>query len=234
MSSQGGVNVRDTWSWGNLLIWLGTTGKAVVADPWRPALLVAAAGAVAGLRRLRGVRRDAAVAAGLWLLGYAVVFTRWEPYTMVYRVTDLAPLVLLLSLAWPQAAGAVLAVLLALANGPGAIFRADAANNPRLARMEFIRSATQEGDWVAGEGGDELYIPYFAQRRPLLLGRRREDLEPAVAELLAAGQRVYLPAAVVQDPYWGPRLRAWRLEKTASDGKGGELYRVKQTPSTAK
>lgn len=229
-----GVNLRDTWSVANLGVWLGTTGKALVADPWRPAALVAAVVTTVKLRGLRGVRRDAALAAGLWLLGYAVVFTRWEPYTMVYRVTDLAPLVLLLSLAWPATAGAVLAGLLAVANGPGAAFRADAANNPRLARMEFIRGATQEGDWVAGEGGDELYIPYFAQRRPLLLGRRREDLEAGVASLLAAGQRVYLPSAVVDDSYWGPRLRSWKLEKTASDAQGGDLYRVKQTPSASK
>lgn len=228
-----GLNTRDTWSLANLGVWLGTSARTVVAAPWGPALALPAAGAAWGLRATRGARRGAAVAAGLWLLGYALVFTRWEPYTGVYRVTDLPAFILLLSLAvparWSAPAGAALAALLAAANLGAVATRADAAKNPRLTRMEALKAVSREGDWAAGEGGDELYIPYFAQRRPLVLGRfrgRPEAVRKAAADIASHGQSLYLFRDAVMDPFWAPQWASLRLEPVVSDGEGPLLYRV--------
>lgn len=232
-STAHGLNTRSTWTFANLLTWLGTSGRAVAADPWGPGLGLGALAAAFGLRGLQGPSRKAASAAGLWLLGYALVFTRWEPYTGVYRVTDLPAFILLLSLAvparWSAPAGLALAALLAAANLGAVTARADASRNPRLARMEALRTVSREGDWAAGEGGDELYIPYFAQRRPLVLGRFREQpqaLRKAAAELAARGETLYFFRDTVADPFWGPELKAWKLEPALSDAQGTLLYRA--------
>jgi hypothetical protein len=228
-----GLNTRDVWTLSNVGVWLGTSGRAVAADPWGPAVGVLALAAALGLAAQKGLRRAAAVAAGLQLLGYALVFTRWEPYTGVYRVPDLPAFILLLSLAvparWSAPAGAALAALLAAANLGVASARADAARNPRLARMEALKAVSREGDWAAGEGGDELYIPYFAQRRPLVLGRYRgrpEAMLEAVKHISAHGQSLYLFRDMAQDPYWAPHWAGLELEAVASDGEGPLLYRV--------
>lgn len=228
-----GLNTRDVWSLANLGVWLGTSGRAVAADPWGPAVGLLALAAAAGLAGQKGARRAAAIAAGLQLLGYALVFTRWEPYTGVYRVPDLPAFILLLSLAvpprWSAPAGAALAALLAAANLGVVSARADAGQNPRLARMEALKSVSREGDWAAGEGGDELYIPYFAQRRPLLLGRFRDRPQAVLAaarELAAQGRALYLFRDTVKDPFWAPHLASLRLEAVAADEQGPLLYRV--------
>lgn len=228
-----GLNTRDVWSWANLATWLGTSARTVVAAPWGPAVAVLAAGAAWGLRGATGPRRAAASAAGLQLLGYALVFTRWEPYTGVYRVPDLPAFMLLLSLAvparWSAPAGLALAVLLAAANLGTVAGRADASRNPRLARMEALRAASAPEDYAAGEGGDELYIPYFAQRRPLVLGRLRqqpEGLDRAVAALAAGRRSLFVSRDTVSDPFWGPRLDRYRLEPVVSGPEGPIWYRV--------
>lgn len=253
-SSAEGVNLRDSWSWRNLGLWLDMSARVLVTRvppldspapaAWaKPAAWLASAGLAAAAAlaasRWRGLpapRRRAAAAAGLWLLAYALVFTRWEPYTMVYRVTDLPPALLLLSLGCASAPlGALLAAALAAANGAGELLpRTHAGNNPRLGQMELVRAATREGDWVAGEGGgDELYIPYFAQRRPLVIARYRgrpEELRLWVAGRLAAGERVFLTSRVVLDPFWAPRLKSWGLRETARDGRGFSLFSVLTVP----
>lgn len=253
--SDQGVNLRDSWSWRNLGLWLDMSSRVLVtrvppldspapaawAKPagWLAAAALAGAAALAASRwrGLPAARRRAAAAAGLWLLAYAAVFTRWEPYTMVYRVTDLPPALLLLSLGCASApAGAVLAALLAAANGAGEVLpRTSAGNNPRLSQMELVRAATREGDWVAGEGGgDELYIPHFAQRRPLVIARYRgrpEELKVWVAGRLAAGERVFLTSRVVDDPFWAPHLAGWRLEETARDARGFAVFLVLTVPT---
>lgn len=228
-----GLNTRDVWSLANLGVWLGTSGRTVAADPWGPAVGVLALAAAAGLAAQKGLRRAAAAAAGLQLLGYALVFTRWEPYTGVYRVPDLPAFILLLSLAvpagWSAPAGAALAALLAAANLGVVCARADASRNPRLARMEALRAVSREGDWAAGEGGDELYIPYFGQRRPLVLGRfrdRPQAVGKAAADIAAGGQSLYLFRETVTDPFWAPHLAPLRLEAVVSDEQGPLLYRV--------
>jgi hypothetical protein len=228
-----GLNTRDVWTLANLGVWLGTSGRAVAADPWGPAVAVLALAAAFGLSAQKGLRRAAAIAAGLQLLAYALVFTRWEPYTGVYRVPDLPAFILLLSLAvparWSAPSGAALAALLAAANLGAASARADAGQNPRLARMEALKAASREGDWAAGEGGDELYIPYFAQRRPLVLGRfrgRPEAVRKAAADIAAHGQSLYLFRDTVKDPFWAPHWAELELEAVVSDGEGPLLYRA--------
>lgn len=228
-----GLNTRDVWSWANLGVWLRTSARTVVADPWGPGVALLAGAAAWRLRVAAGLDRAVAAAALLQLLGYALVFTRWEPYTGVYRVPDLPAFILLLSLAaparWSAPAGLALAAGLAAANLGTVTERADASRNPRLARMEALRAASAPEDYAAGEGGDELYIPYFAQRRPLVLGRLRdspEGLDRAVAALAEGGRRLFVSRDAVSDPFWGPRLARYRLEPAASDGEGPLWYRV--------
>ncbi len=238
--SGGGVHWHGGfWSAQSLGQWLRMSGRIFVSASGvlgRAAAAAAAACAVvalSGLRRLSGARREAAVACGLWLAAYAALFISWEPYTMVYRVSDLVPLVVLLSLGWGGAAwsGGALAALLAAANFSSKIYpRSFAGDNPELQRMLFVKAHTEPSAWVTGDGGeDELYLPYFAERRPLVLGQFQADL-PALArrvnELLAQGQPVYATSSALAEPRWAAFFRRWKASGAGNDGTGFALYRL--------
>jgi hypothetical protein len=242
------------WSLARLGQWLRMTLNIFVSfggsfnspAPWpmsgallpaaRLALLAAAVIAAAGLLRLKKERRVVALACVLWLAVYGAFFTSWEPYTMVYRVGDLIPFMTLLYLglseprmgAW---SGAALAVLLGAANFSAEIYpRSFSTNNPDLQRMLFIKAHTSGSDWVTGSGGeDELYLPYFAQRRPLVLGQfesRPEELDRLVTELLRSGQGVYATSRSLSEPAWASFFARWKPQPAATDGAGFTLYRL--------
>jgi hypothetical protein len=197
------------------------------------------------LYKIRDLAREERVVAGaclIWLGAYALVFTRWEPWTMVYRVSDLVPLCILLFLAhrafglrhaaW-QAVPAALAFCLAIGNGAAEIRpRSYASNNPQLTRMEFIKAHTREGDWVAGDSAKgEIYIPYFAARRPLVIERFARDPERLAAginELLAKGQTVYVPSNVLESERWKRFFSRYRPLRKAKDKDGFTLYRLRR------
>lgn len=203
-------------------------------------LALAAVALVCKARQLTELHRAVARACCVWLAAYALVFTHWEPYTMVYRVSDLVPIVTLLFLgaessgappAWRRGGAALLAVLLGAGNFALEIHpRSLAANNPHLGRMEFLKAHTSEGDWIAGDGGaDELYIPYFAQRRPLVIGRYRqrpEELAHLIGALLAGDQAVHVTSRVLADEFWGGYFRRYELKRLARDRNGFEFYRL--------
>lgn len=170
----------------------------------------------------------------VWLGAYAAVFTSWEPHTMVYRVSDLAPAMIVLALARPpRRAVAALAACLLLGNFAAEIApRAVRANNPDLARMDRMRERTPEGAWIAGDGGrDELYIPYFARRRPLVIGRYKNDprgLDRLIGGLLENGQDVYVTREVLRIGHWRAYFAGWPLTP-----EGDGLFRLRPPLNSA-
>lgn len=225
-SAAGGA--RGAPSLEKLLQWLKTSGAAVACGgaPWLlwPARGLCAAILVSGARRLRSERT---LAAGclLWLAAYAAVFTTWEPHTLVYRVSDLPAFCLLLFLAAGRRArtGAALAALLGAGNFAGGILpRSREENNPHLARMDLIRRHTRPSDWIAAGGGrDELYLPYFAERRPLVYGRSGErETAERIRAIQRRGETVYATAAAAPD------FAAWRPVPAVFDREEPVLYRL--------
>jgi hypothetical protein len=247
-------SLRGLWRWARMTLNILVSLVRSLVSFWSGACLSAARVLavllglrfLAVLRDLKGARRAAAGACGLWLVVYAAVFSSWQPDTMVYRVSDLVPLVVLLMLGveggpgagtW-RAAAALCAVLMGAGNYDAEIQpRTVLANNERLSRMEFIRDKTPEAAWVtaaeADAGGDELYIPYFAGRRAILLSGARErlpDLAARLDSLLAAGQPVYTSSRVLDDPFWAAFFRSLEPRLEADDGRGFRLYRLKGLP----
>lgn len=206
---------QGSLSWESLLTWAKATVEiAVVAGPARFMLLGLALYAASALRRSKE-DRPVVLACLAWLLAYALVFTSWQPHTTIYRLTDLVPLFTLLALGTkrlPLFAPALVLLLAALSNYGAEIRpRADAATNPRLARMALLERETPENAWVAvapiDGGNDELYVPYFARRRPLTLELFRGK-EEALKKRLAGPEPVYALPSTLEDPYWGPYLRS--------------------------
>lgn len=243
----GELNLRGPLSLAGLGQWaamtlniLASREPQVLLSGAKLLLGVSAVAAALSLRRLEGPRRAAAIACAVWLAAYACVFTHWEPYTMVYRISDLIPIMFLLFLGveaagFPSAPRLAAPLLLALLLGAGNFAaeihpRSMRRNNALLRRMDFLRGHTAEGAWISGTGGgEELYIPYFAQRRPLVVERYRRnpgELRIAAAALLARGEAVYFTSSVLSDAVWREALRGLRLKPVAKDAEGFELYRA--------
>lgn len=246
----GGLSAASLGQWARMTLNVFVSFSPAFSRPpapgWTPAVLwaarlalaaLAAAGAWAGFRRRPGRLEPAAAKVCLaWLAAYALVFTSWEPWTMVYRVPDLIPLTTLLflcarALRRETALGAGLAALLAAGNFGAELYpRSFSSNNDGLRRMQAVKAATREGDWVTGEGGqDELYIPYFAERNPLLLGRfegRPEALSRFIEGQLAAGRGVYATSDALAQGSWAGYFSRFSLSPAGSDGEGFVVYRV--------
>lgn len=163
--------------------------------------------AAAALLR-RPARPDKAL--GLWLAGHFLLYSTWEPFTIVYRVADLPAL---WALAWrglerlrvpPKARAAALAAWAAAAGaynwdvsiGPDC----DPARNAEYQEALAVAAATPPGAWVAAHARGQVYLPYFAGRKPLNL--RYLDapgqLAAAVAALEARGEAVYATGRVLR------------------------------------
>jgi len=175
------------------------------------------------------------IACLLWLFSYALIFTSWEPGTMVYRISDLIPLVTLLFLASRSvgaiAIGMAFFVSLGFANFLDEIYpRSFASNNAAWVRMQLIKSVTHEKDWIAVEGGtDELYVPYFAQRQPFLISRFHaapDQLRSALSTLSHHGQRVFITSRLLVDPEWKSFFENWPLREVAHDQEGYRVYEL--------
>lgn len=185
---------------------------------------------------LEGLQKTVAAGCLVWLGAYGCVFSSWEPYTMVYRVADLIPLCVLLALGAKFAKGgkaiaALLLMSLAAGNFTSEIYpRSFASNNPFLARMEFIKAHTREGDWVAGSGGgDELYIPYFALRRPLIVGRATDNpagIARRIHSEMDRGRDVYVTSRILSESSLRALFQGFRQQETARDSGGFALYRL--------
>jgi hypothetical protein len=194
------------------------------------------AAAVAGLGRWT---RDAK-AALLWLAGYALLFRSWQPFTMVYRITDLAALWLLIAL-WAQAApwrrGALAGCVLAcgLFN---AAFLVEPQTDPtrNSAYQEALRVAqnTPEQAWVVVVARGQVYIPYFAQRKPLNLRYfegRPEALARRLQELASSGSPSYITEDTLRGSGWEGFFRGYDLQPSGAPGSGIYLIGMKGNPS---
>jgi hypothetical protein len=249
----GGFGLKKTWDWlkMTLHIWVSFSPAYTAPSAWpasgallkAAAFLVAVFGAVLAVRGKEIYRRSPAIvgACGIWLAVYACVFLRWQPWTMVYRVSDLIPLSVLLFLAcqslsrntlvWRGAAAALALCLLGGNLGAELYPRSFASNNPHLSRMAFVKANTAEGDWVTGDSGqDEIYIPYFAERRPIVVERfahRPEQLSGLLKQLVEQKQTVWVTSRVLEAPFWKTFFSRSSFEMKARDAHGFTLYRIR-------
>lgn len=217
--------------------WLSTTlGVLTTVTTARWIVLGAAFASFMRLRKSSGLARDAALVCLSWIGAYALVFTSWEPQTLVYRVPEAVPLTILLYLGLRSTgAGAALAAILLAANGAAELVpRSKAENNAALQRMAFIQAHTTPMDFVTGDGGtDELYVPYFAHRPPLVLGQyagRPEKLEERMKAILARGGGVVITSRALADETWGPFFAKRKLTPIAKREDGFALYRLSARP----
>lgn len=165
----------------------------------------------------------------LWLAGYALLFIAWEPYTIVYRVSDLLALWALATMGLkPLPARARLGVLIAWTAAAFAfnlayVVRpaADPANNPDLVEAEWTKAGAPPEAWVLANGRGAVYIPYFAGRRPLNLRYFTEEkaLHAKLDELAKAGQVVYVSGRTLEEEGLRAKLERYGLHAAAADAR---------------
>ncbi len=169
---------------------------------------------------------------GAWLAGYAALFLLWEPGTIVYRITDLLALWALAleglgAVPAPHRAAALAAWCAATAaqNLRGAILPASRAeSNVELREALALKRDTPENAWALAVGRGQVYVPYFAERKPLNL-RYLPDYDALAAKLLAlerAGEPVY-----ASDRALNESGRRAELEKYGLRPAGPGLWRVR-------
>ncbi|MDE2142480.1 MAG: hypothetical protein KGJ84_08735 [Elusimicrobia bacterium] len=222
--------------------WLGMTFRIFCDFAARP-LRVRAAGFLLAALPLAAAARGA-VRGGprarfwlLWLAGYAALFLNWEPFTMVYRITDLLALwsLALLGLdafpprvragalaAWTAAA---LAFNLAFTVRPAA----DATNNADLQEARWSGSQVPPDAWVLSYGDGSVYLPYFAHLKTLNLRYLTAPgaLAARLDALNARGEAAYVSDRTLDATGSLAVLAAYGLEPAgASDGL--TLYRVRR------
>lgn len=192
------------------------------AARWFGWLLAAAALAAAGL----GARtnRRLAIACLIWIAGYAVLFISWEPYTVVYRITDLMPLWILIALAaggvrgrWGDYALCGWIAVAGLFNWTQTISpHTDPRNNITYQQALWLSRSTPEGSWITAVSLDQVYIPYFAYRKPLNL-RYYVDQPVTLARRLAVFAASQIPVYATSDALaihpWGEFFKSYRLEE---------------------
>ncbi|MCM2303686.1 MAG: hypothetical protein NDJ72_03235 [Elusimicrobia bacterium] len=164
----------------------------------------------------------------IWLAGYAALFIAWEPYTIVYRVSDLIALWALATLglkALPARArlGALIAwTAAAFAFNLAYVVRpaADPANNPDLVEAEWTKTSAPPEAWVLVNGRGAVYVPYFAGRRPVNLRYFTEEraLRAKLDELTRAGQAVYVSGRTLEEEGLRAKLERYGLKPAAASG----------------
>ncbi|OGR58973.1 MAG: hypothetical protein A2X36_00825 [Elusimicrobia bacterium GWA2_69_24] len=210
---------------GRTPMWIGFSSPAQAVGDWlkasvgivSPALWLAlpvwlAAASTLDPRRL-GEFRTAAVSGWIWLASYPALFLFWEPYKLDYHMTDLIPLWLLAAVGTArrlrgrraQLGAAAFVLALAAVNGVRGIRPvSDPAMNRSFQKALWLEKVTPENAWIASEGLDKVYIPYFAHRRPLILGPyqgRGAELRERVAGLRAPGDPVFFTSDILRDEH---------------------------------
>lgn len=188
------------YSWGHVGHWLRMSLRVFsdfdeIAGParaWAWGLGASAAAAAAWAARRWDRTSKFAV---IWLAGYAALYASWQPYTMVYRVSDLLPAWLLISTAAADPGGRPLARL-GRSGTPAAATpaagrwklwllacwvaaagflnwrlliepRTDPARNHAYQEALWACAMTPDNAWIAAFSLDQVYVPYFGHRRPL-------------------------------------------------------------------
>jgi hypothetical protein len=238
------------YSWGGFREWAAMSAR-VFSDYSGWSGLTRASGLALGLLclALAGAgarwawRRDAGFAVklcALWLAAYATLFLSWEPFTMVYRLGDLLPLWLLISLALerraPTWAAAALAASLGFFNGWFGIRpHARPQSNPTLMESYWLADAAPDRAWVVASGLGQVYYPYFAHRRPLNMrywDYRLPELAVHLDALAARGERVFVTEATLSDGGWKAWFAGYGLLPRATRG-ANVLYELKRKGSRA-
>lgn len=230
-----------------LASWAAMTLKIFCAFPAGPAAARIAGIALAALA-LAAAAAGAAAAKDrrfwlAWLAGYAALYLCWEPFTIVYRVSDLLGLAALalagLERLAPRARALGLAAWIAAAGAYNLAWAvrpaADPEANADLVEARAVAARVPEGAWIAAAGGrGEIYFPYFAHRRPLSL-RYYPDTAALFARLdalAAAGEEVYATRRTLELGGRRSELARYGLEPAGGAGPLA-LYRVRRAASPA-
>lgn len=235
------------WSWENLRSWALMSARifadAVPVEGWARFIgwglgLAALAGAGLGVRaviRGRHARFERAVL--IWLLSYAVLFSNWQPYTVVYRVSDLPALWVLIVLGLRRVRQGVQTCLLGAWLLAAGLFNwstnmapnSDPALNRPYQEALVIARETPENAWVVVTGRGQVYVPYFAHRRPLNMRYYEDRLEPLrrrLGSLERAGEPVYISSDTLNAADWKGFFEGYGIE-TAGREADMTLYRLK-------
>lgn len=164
----------------------------------------------------------------LWLAGYAVLFIAWEPYTIVYRVSDLLALWALATMGLKALPAKARLGALTVWTAAAFVFNlayvvrpaADPANNPDLVEAEWTKVSAPPEAWVLANGRGAVYIPYFAGRRPLNLRYFTDEtaLHAKLDELAKAGQVVYASGRTLEEEGLRAKLERYGLRPVAAAG----------------
>ncbi|MBI5201286.1 MAG: hypothetical protein HY925_06845, partial [Elusimicrobia bacterium] len=173
----------------------------------------------------------------LWLASYALLYTNWQPTTVVYRYTDVPALWLLLACAVEAArptarlGGAALgclAVFLAAWNAGASILPGSRPElNADLQRALWLQRETPEDAWIAVHATEQVYVPYFSERRPLNIRyfAEPEALKARVRAARAAGEPVYAVPEVLPD--WASGALEQLGWKQVSQRRDERLFLIK-------
>ncbi|MBI4347862.1 MAG: hypothetical protein HY553_13480 [Elusimicrobia bacterium] len=171
-----------------------------------------------------------------WLAGYALLYTNWQPMTVVYRYTDVPALWLLVACAVEAAraptglAGAGLACFVAYLGvwnaGASVVPGSRPELNADLQRALWLSRETPENAWVVVHATEQVYVPYFARRRPLNIRYFPDEssLQERVRALAKAGEPVYVVPEVL--PEWAPRALEKFGWRQTSAHQGSRLYLI--------
>lgn len=174
-----------------------------------------------------------------WFAGYALLFSLWEPFTIVYRVPDLIALwaLALEGLDALEVEGrpraAALAVWLALAGLWNWTYGVRPATNPDnnadYAETAWAAARAPEDAWIVAVGRGQVYLPYFAARRPLNLRYLPDEsaLGARLDVLAARGEAVFVTERSLELSGRGQELARYGLTKDAVEGER-TLYRVRR------
>ncbi len=164
----------------------------------------------------------------LWLAGYALLFIAWEPYTIVYRVTDLLALLALATLGLQALAprwrlGVLIAwIAAAFAFNLTYVVRpaAEFSNNPDLVEAEWTRTSSPPEAWILANGRGAVYIPYFAGRRPVNLRYFTDEaaLHARLDALAQAGEAVFVSGRTLEEEGLRAKLDRYGLKPAAAAG----------------
>lgn len=233
----GGYSPANLWEWLRMTprIFAEPEGLSGTARALAWALGLAAVASV-----LRGIfasvadgKRRAAAAAVVWIAGYFLLFASWQPFTPVYRISDLFPLWLLIAYALTAAPAAALAAALGAFNLALTIVpKTDAARNMTLQESLLLAEAAPEDAWIVVTGLGQVYVPYFAHRRPLntkYFEGRPDALYKRLDELAAAGEPVFVTSWTLSQANgagWDEALKGYGLVEA-----GPGLFKARRTGS---
>ncbi len=164
----------------------------------------------------------------LWLAGYALLFILWEPYTIVYRVSDLLALWALATLGLKALSSrirlGVLSAWIAAAFAFNLHFivrpASDPANNLDLVEAEWTKTSSPENAWILANNRGVVFVPYFAGRRPVNLRYCADEkvLHARLDALNKAGEVVYVSGRTLEEDGLRQKLERYGLKPAASAG----------------